>query len=160
MIIKTKKSIIFDNYKEVSSFIYDNNRRNTNEKDTKIVFLSEFSFWMQNVFHIYETSYKDLHEILANVGGIVETIIQIASLTNYYYHKYMIKYDSILLFREKEKKIISNTKNLKTNLNYDNTNINKLSNKLSLSSNMIINLNKSDLGNINNHNINLLNMKL
>ena len=162
LIIRTKKSIIFDKYKEVSSFIYDNNRRNTNEKDTKIVILSEFTFWMQNVFQIYERSYKDLHEILANVGGIVETIIQIASLINYYYHKYMIKYDSILLFREKEKKIISNTKNFKTNLNlnYDNSNLKKLSNKLSLSSNMILNLNKSDLGDINNHNINLLNMKL
>ena len=47
----------------------------------------------------------------------------------------MIQYDSILLFREKEKKIISNTKNLSTNLNlnYENTNLKKLSNKISLS---------------------------
>ena len=39
---------------------------------------SEYNF-IRNVLHIYESSYKDLHEILTNVGGIVKVIIQSAS---------------------------------------------------------------------------------
>ena len=54
---------------------------------------------MKNIFHIYKRSYNDLYEIFANVGGI--PIIQSTSLINYYYHRFMIKYDFIFFSREK-----------------------------------------------------------
>ena len=76
----------------------------------------------------------------------------------------MVKFNSIILFREKEKKIfVSGGNNLKSNnlnLHFDNSNLKKSSNKLSLSSNKILNLNKSDFGDISNFNIHMLNLKL
>ena len=164
LIFKNKDRLIFDVDKEIISFMFDTARKNTREKNQDYIILSEFSFWMQNVFEIYERNYKDIPDILAKVGGIVETIINIATLLNYYYHRYMVKFNSIILFREKEKKIfVSGGNNLKLNnlnLHFDNSNLKKSSNKLSLSSNKILNLNKSDFGDISNFNIHMLNLKL
>ena len=161
LIFKTKGSIIFDEDKEIISFIYDTNRKNTREKTEGYEFYGEISFWMQNVFHIYERSYKDIPDILAKVGGIMEIIMNIASFFNYFYQRYIIKYNTIILFRENDNKIFMNSgKSLIHTLKFNQSNAKKVSNKLSFSSNRLLNLNKSIFGDLSYNNLHLLNMKL
>ena len=63
---------------------------------------------MKNSFKIYERYYKNIYNILANMGGIYEAVISFATFINYSYHRYIVKYDSIILFGDKDGNLTNN----------------------------------------------------
>ena len=63
----------------------------------------------------------------------MEIIMNIASFINYFYNRYIIKYNSINLFRENENQVFMNSgKSLIHNFKFNQSNARKASNKLSL----------------------------
>ena len=160
LIFRTHRALIFNHDDEQTSFIYDDNRKSSRENTNYTHIYCEFVFWMQNVFHIYERSYKSISDLLASIGGIFEAISTLATWINYYYHRYIIKYDSLILFGEKERKILLSTG---LNLNHkdlnNGLNIKSISNKMSFNSNLNFHLMKND-DNHNFSNLKLINSKI
>ena len=158
LIVKTNKNILFDIYDEQISFLFEENRKNSKNNSDQTIILCEFVFWMQNIFQIYERNYKNISDVLASAGGFFEAIITIGSLINYYYHRYIINFNSINLFKEKEKDFFYTTgKNInKSELNCLNTK--NISHKLNYTSGLNINLNKSN--NENNSGLKFMNTKV
>ena len=109
LIFKSHSNLFFSKLKEYKAFSFDVNRKNTKENSDVTKVYCEFIFWIQNTFQIYERFYKNISDVLANVGGIFEVIITFSSWINFYYHRYMIRYDSILLFGDKENNVTYNS---------------------------------------------------
>ena len=109
LIFRTHSSLFGNQKKEIKAFLYDESRKNSRDNNEFTTIYCEFTFWMQNNFQIYERFYKTFYDVLANVGGIFEAVITFSTCINFYYHRYMVKYNSLLLFREKDQNVIFNT---------------------------------------------------
>ncbi len=160
LIFRTHRDLIFNHNDEKISFIFEENRKSSRENTNLTKIYCEFTFWMQNIFHNYERSYTSVSDLLANIGGIFNAISTIATWMNYYYHRYMIKYNSIILFGEKERHIWLTTGLTLNQKDFNHgLNIKTISNKLTYNSNLYVNLIKND-ENHNFSNIKLINSNI
>ena len=162
LLFRTHSNFFRTKKKEIKAFLFDENRKNAKDNTEFTTIYCEFVFWMQNNFQIYERFYKSFSDVLANVGGIFEAIITFSSCINFYYHRYMVKYNSLILFGEKDKNFLVNDTNEKKkdlDLTLNKNYINHTGTKFLQNSNIGLKM-KNEMSNITNHpnNMKLLNL--
>ena len=108
IMVITYSNLILQSKKIEISFSIDDNIKNIKSNLENSNILCEFIFSMKNSFKIYERYYKNIYNILANMGGIYEAVISFATFINYSYHRYIVKYDSIILFGDKDGNLTNN----------------------------------------------------
>ena len=105
----THSGVILEKKYYSNSYIFDENQKTSIDDSGDINILCEFKFWIQNNFNVYERKYIKLLDVLADVGGIIKTIIAIFTLINKIYNNYVI-------IKNLSDYIIVKNKNLKFNL--------------------------------------------
>ena len=163
LILRTHSNFFLTKIKEIRAHLFDDNRKSTRENTIYATIYCEYTFWMQNNFQIYERFYKSFFDVLANVGGIFEAILTFSTCVNFYYHRYMVKYNSLILFGEKEKNLIINNvddKKKDSDVSLNNKNFFNHTGTKFLQNSMCLN-NKNEMSNIitNPNHLNLLNLK-
>ena len=105
--VKSFNDFFFNNkYKLDYSYYFEQN--DIKNIDTKFSVYTCFIFWMQNKVYVYERNYRKINKLMADLGGILNTIIAIAKIINFLF----CRHQTIL---DVEKMLIKRIKNLKKN---------------------------------------------
>ena len=87
--IEIKKGILVPKTKKIITYTLDDNRKATWEsKDNKKI-LSIFDYWIQNSGQVLKGGYRNIYDILPNIGGLIQLIHLIFYSINYIYNKYI-----------------------------------------------------------------------
>ena len=124
-VIKTYNGIIFDNSIKENSFVYDRNDVLIHPYKNNIYMA--YCLWLNNRINYYERKYKDLPDVLSNIGGAAQSIISIAIFLNNFINKYIILLDTQNLLKNKNIYIVDlcNNKNRIKLKNGNNKSIDK-----------------------------------
>ena len=120
--IKTHNGIIMENTLEEISYNFDRNEAYNEEKGETDLFIV-YCFFLRNIMHYYERSYKKIQDVFSSIGGMYQIIIIFASIINRIYNEYIILsdtdillnnsiYDEKNLLDEKKKKFKNNIKDI------------------------------------------------
>ena len=124
-LVKTNKGIIFDNYQEEISYVYDRDDVFTYTYDKNEIYMSYY-LWLNNKMCYFERIYKKIQDVLSDIGGVSGAITFIAAYLNKLYNDYVILSDIKLLlspyFNTEDDKKKNNNISFK-NLNYKSNNI-------------------------------------
>ena len=124
-LVKTNKGIIFDNYQEEISYVYDRDDVFTYTYDKNEIYMSYY-LWLNNKMCYFERIYKKIQDVLSDIGGVSGPITFIAAYLNKLYNDYVILSDIKLLlspyFNTEDDKKKNNNISFK-NLNYKSNNI-------------------------------------
>jgi len=127
--IKTKEGGLFPKINEHKSFYFDTNLKGSAYNLNKYYTLAKYYYLMQNNVQIYERSYNDLFDIMAQIGGGVQLLYYIFFWINYIYNRFIITYDTNkLFFNAKETKENIPKKEYLSNKYLKNNNLNNGSN--------------------------------
>ena len=163
-LIITQTGLIFDIKKKELTYFFSQNEKITTYWDVNDVGIYvTFYFWMQNQMQYHERTYKRLINVLADIGGIGNSILFIAQLLSKLFNKYIKILDTQDLIIEIDKKLgevnLFNSNIIKfypmqksqsdIKLNYEKSDQNddKISHKIILSRNIESTLEKNILNN-------------
>lgn len=89
----THEGIFFDRPIEERAYIFTQNEKVViDPKDTSIIV--GFYFWMQNTMQYYERNYKKLQDLLSDIGGLGNLILDISFVINYLINDYVTLLDT------------------------------------------------------------------
>ena len=95
-LIKTRTGIIFEDLSYYNSYVYDANEKLVYSKDeTNHNIFGSVYFSMQNMQDIYDRKYKMLQDISGSISGIINLILVIAKILNYFFNLHSIFYNMI-----------------------------------------------------------------
>ena len=86
----THAGVILEKKYYTNSYVFEENQKTSINDIGEVNILCEFKFWIQNNFNVYERKYIKLLDVLADVGGIIKTVITIFTLMNKIYNNYAI----------------------------------------------------------------------
>ena len=105
--IKTHNGIIMENTLEETTYNFDRNEGYNEEKGETDLF-AVYCFFLRNIMHYYERTYKKIQDVFSSIGGMYQIIIIFASIINRIYNEYIILSDTDILLNNS----IYNEKNL------------------------------------------------
>ena len=101
--IITHNGIFFDNTIENPAYVFDQNAQETGEFHGSYL---SFYFWLKNKIYIYERTYKRLQDVLAEIEGMSDFIIFIATIINNFISEYITLNDTVhVLFTLRSKNV-------------------------------------------------------
>ena len=120
----TDDGIIFNNDREEETYMYERNDAYVIDKENDNLY-AIYGFVLKNIMNIYERNYSKFHEIIADIGGVFEILLVIASFINSLYNDYISLSDTselLNLLIDKEKNPLknendNNKKEIKIDLN-------------------------------------------
>ena len=87
--IEIKRGLFVPKTKKIITYTLDDNRKATWEsKDNKKI-LSIFDYWIQNSGQVLKGGYRNIYDVLPNIGGLIQLIHLIFYSINYIYNKYI-----------------------------------------------------------------------
>ena len=99
----THNGLFFDNTVDDVAYIFDQNAQETGEYHGAYI---AFYFWLKNKIIIYERTYKRLQDVLAEIDGMVDFIIFIATIINNFISEYITLNDTVhVLFTLRSKNV-------------------------------------------------------
>ena len=113
--VKTHNGILQDSIKEDYGFVYDRNDV-TGGKGDQI--FTGYIFFLKNIIHYNERTYKKIQDVLSNIGGIYQFVMIISIYINNFYNNYIILLDTENLLNS----TISDEKNKKKKNKYEDRN--------------------------------------
>ena len=113
--VKTHNGILQDSIKEDYGFVYDRNDV-TGGKGDQI--FTGYIFFLKNIIHYNERTYKKIQDVLSNIGGIYQFVMIISIYINNFYNNYIILLDTENLLNSS----ISDEKNKKKKNKYEDRN--------------------------------------
>ena len=120
-IVKTHNGFFFDNIIEKLAYFYDLNSQGI-ESDSTYDIYHGFYFWMQNRMQYYERTYKRIQDVLADIGGMANSLILLATILNTIINKYVTLLDFERLMLDSGPKVGMNKPNMKKNFNHQKNN--------------------------------------
>jgi len=96
--IELKRGIFLPKTEKIITYMFDDNRKTTWENSSNKNFVTIFDYWLVNSCQIIKRGYKNLYDILPNIGGIIQLIYYICFSFNYIFNKYIVIKDSNYLF--------------------------------------------------------------
>ena len=120
--IKTHNGIMMDNVIDDISYTFDRNEV-YNEEKGKTDFFIVYCFFLRNMMHYYERTYKKIQDVFSSIGGMYQIIIIFMTIINSVYNEYIILLDTDILlnnsiyneknlFDEKKKKFKNSVKDI------------------------------------------------
>ena len=106
----TDDGIIFNNDREEETYMYERNDAYVIDKENDNLY-AIYGFVLKNIMNIYERNYSKFHEIIADIGGVFEILLVIASFINSLYNDYVALSDTSELLNsliDKEKNPLKN----------------------------------------------------
>ena len=101
--IVTHNGLFFDNTVQDEGYIFDQNAQETGEFHGAYC---SFYFWLKNKYFIYERTYKRLQDVLAEIQGMNDFIIFIATIINNFISEYVTLKDTVhVLFTLRSKNV-------------------------------------------------------
>jgi len=89
----TDDGIIFNNDREEETYMYERNDAYVIDKENDNLY-AIYGFVLKNIMNIYERNYSKFHEIIADIGGVFEILLVIASFINSLYNDYVALSDT------------------------------------------------------------------
>ena len=124
LLIRSNEGYLSDSYKEKNFYIFEQDEKQVYSKSNQI-YLSIY-FWMQNNMVIYQRKYKNLKEVIIDIGGYSKVITSIITFLNIFINKYKTFKDLETLIIIKEKKSLNSTKTFFSNNNFNLNGLNKI----------------------------------
>ena len=108
--VKTHNGYFFDNQIEELSYYFDQNEKVTTSWQTENegVYVA-FYFWMQNKMQYYERTYQRIQNVLADMSGMCNAILFIASTINKLISNYVTIIDTEKILIKSDNKNVNNT---------------------------------------------------
>ena len=106
---------LFDKNKFKLDYSYYFEQNDIKNIDALFPIYTSYIFWMQNKVYVYERNYRKFNNLMADIGGILNTIIAIAKIINYLFCKYQT-------FLDVEKILIKKIRGMNNNLNKNSMN--------------------------------------
>ena len=106
----TDDGIIFNSDREEETYMYERNDAYVIDKENDNLY-AIYGFVLKNIMNIYERNYSKFHEIIADIGGVFEILLVIASFINSLYNDYVALSDTSELLNsliDKEKNPLKN----------------------------------------------------
>ena len=121
LIVKTDKGILFSSYKEMKSYIFDQNVKTSMDAGNTGI-LAGYNFWIQNNVEIYTRSYKKIQDTCASIGGMSKIFLIVCDVMNYVVRELAFVLDTMKLYSIFAFKISnsSNSSSSHNNLSYNN----------------------------------------
>ncbi|MCQ2820001.1 MAG: hypothetical protein MJ252_22265, partial [archaeon] len=91
VLVKTHKGLIFDKVEEQNAVVYAADGRSTTNEE--IDMMHQYNVYVMNRQLVYDRSYKKLPEVLANVGGMTQVIVNVAFVINLLINRFCLFLD-------------------------------------------------------------------
>ena len=96
--VRTRLGTLFGKIYDINSFYFDFNRKGAANNNEEYYVITKYYHLLQNNVQIYERKYNNFFDILSEIGGEVQFVFYLFYWINYVYNKYIIAYDTNILF--------------------------------------------------------------